>query len=387
VAQAARTQSTRQLADLIDGLSSEQASGVAAPALTFQIVIQKVSAEDSAEAAPRHVSKRDSPGKNGHVARDRSLSAKPGAPTATRPTVSETAVLETGTSEHVKEVISERLVEDGGPSELERTFVDAADDAVAILLEEDTAAVARDQSAEAATTPPARDSAQGDSSPAAAAPVACPLCRHVAVPSEMLSGGRVRCANCNAAFMATAAVTSTKASPARARVRSRAVTKKNEESARRKKWQKPAVLAAASVAAIVLLLACFPRSLFGHSAHPPVFPAQGKITFEGEPLAHATICLHPVGIKDIHFPRPRAVSGADGSFVLGTYNADDGAPAGEFKVTVQCFKQLRKVENESEGAPLPKNVLPRRLANPETSRLIVHVQEGDNQIPTLVITQ
>jgi hypothetical protein len=59
---------------------------------------------------------------------------------------------------------------------------------------------------------------------------------------------------------------------------------------------------------------------------------------------------------------------------------------GEFKVTVQCFRQLRKIENESEGTPLQKNVLPARLANPETSRLTVRILEGENQLPALELT-
>jgi hypothetical protein len=152
------------------------------------------------------------------------------------------------------------------------------------------------------------------------------------------------------------------------------------------RWLKPAGITAAAVAALVLVFAFFPRILFGNSAHLPVFPAEGKVVFEGQPLASATICLHPTGGKDIHFPRPRAVSGGDGSFIVGTYGTEDGAPVGEFKVTVQCFRQLHKVENESEGAPLPRNVLPARLANPETSRLTVRIQEGENHIPTLVLT-
>src|SRR5262249_7049978 len=141
----------------------------------------------------------------------------------------------------------------------------------------------------------------------------------------------------------------------------------------------------AGIAAMLLIYVCFPRSLVGGAAHLAVYPAQGKILLDGKPLADASVSLHAVGVRDPRYPSPRAVTRADGTFVLGTYATDDGAPAGEFKVTVQCFKQLRKVDGESEGTPLPKNVLPARLANPETSRLTVRIKEEENDLPALTL--
>jgi hypothetical protein len=128
-----------------------------------------------------------------------------------------------------------------------------------------------------------------------------------------------------------------------------------------------------------LLLVVFRSRLFSDSGRVPVHPARGEARFEGRPMADATIFLHPVGVKNPAHPRPRAVVGPDGTFVLGTYRKDDGAPAGEYHVTVQWF---------AKAAPhdVPRNVLPPRYAGPETSGLTVRIQGGKNQLPPIQLS-
>jgi hypothetical protein len=120
--------------------------------------------------------------------------------------------------------------------------------------------------------------------------------------------------------------------------------------------------------------------LFGDPARARVYPAQGKAVCEGKPLANAAIFLHPVRAQSLDVPRPRAVVREDGTFVLGTYRPDDGAPAGEYRVTVQW---LRK----ADGRAAPANMLPARYAAPESSGLTVRIQEGDNQLPPIQLTR
>ena len=71
----------------------------------------------------------------------------------------------------------------------------------------------------------------------------------------------------------------------------------------------------------------------------------------------------------------------DGSFVLGTYGKEDGAPPGEYRVSVQWLVQTQKIE--TEGNPLPRNLLPARYGNFETSGLDVQIQQGENVLPAL----
>jgi hypothetical protein len=132
--------------------------------------------------------------------------------------------------------------------------------------------------------------------------------------------------------------------------------------------------------ALLLSLVVFRPNLFGSSDRARVYPARGTATWEGKPLANASIFLHPVDAKSANAPRPRAVVQEDGTFAVGTYRKDDGAPAGEYRVTVQCF-------NKRKGQDMPANVLPPRYAAPETSGLTVRIQEGDNQLPPIQLTR
>ena len=369
LAETTRTQTTQQLGDLIDGLRSDPPANQVPPPPDFRIVIRTPTS-----------------GKNGAAAGHRRFAPKGRPITETRLPPAKTTVAASESCATLDEDGLQIIEDETAPSETEAASDNESENAIAVLLTDEPANEKKTHAAKTeAAIAPAKESTQSEPAPAAA-PVVCPLCRQAMVPSERLSGGRVRCANCKAVFLPSAGATAARSSSAPASVPSRSLHKQRNKAAGFKPWHKPAVLAASVFAAVVLLYACFPRSLFGNTGQLPVHPAQGKVLLDGQPLANATICLHPVGTRDIHFPRPRAVSRADGSFVLGTYGPDDGAPVGEFKVTVQCFKQLRKVENESEGAPLQKNVLPPWLANPETSRLSVRIKEGDNDIPALVLT-
>jgi hypothetical protein len=140
------------------------------------------------------------------------------------------------------------------------------------------------------------------------------------------------------------------------------------------------VVTAVVAVTLVLVLVGFRGRLFGSFNRVRVHPARGKIAFEGQPIANATLYLHPVGGKATDFPRPRAIVGQDGTFLLGTYRKDDGAPAGEYKVTVQWFSQ-------PDGGGTPRNLLPPRYAVPETSDLTVRIQKGENQIPPIQLTR
>src|ERR1700742_151202 len=90
----------------------------------------------------------------------------------------------------------------------------------------------------------------------------------------------------------------------------------------------------------------------GSSQNPnqlPVFPASGKITFKGNVPDGAYLALHsktnakaPNGQEVI----PTAQVRSDGTFDLSSYAAKDGAPAGEYKVTVEWHKTVKSSGGE-----------------------------------------
>jgi hypothetical protein len=114
------------------------------------------------------------------------------------------------------------------------------------------------------------------------------------------------------------------------------------------------------------------------SDRKPVFPVSGQVTLDGKPLAHAFVVLHPQGVTGADDVRPHAHADANGSFALTTYDSADGAPVGEYRITVEKYKPPK----ESDKG-LPVNLLPARYAKPETSSLTAHVQEGKNELSAL----
>jgi tetratricopeptide (TPR) repeat protein len=151
-----------------------------------------------------------------------------------------------------------------------------------------------------------------------------------------------------------------------------------EESGLWSKWKRPVLIVSALAAVVLGFLGLWPK----RSERVPVHPAQGQAFFDGKPMPNATVLLEPTWTDAPKFPKPRGIVKDDGTFVLATYGNDDGAPAGEYNVSVQWFVNLDK-RPETEGGTLPKNVLPSKYANPATSGLHVEIKAGINLIPPL----
>jgi len=108
----------------------------------------------------------------------------------------------------------------------------------------------------------------------------------------------------------------------------------------------------------------------------PVYPATGTITFKGQPTPGAFVTLHPKSPLPEGAPSPRATVKPDGGFAATTYEAGDGAPEGEYILTVQWYKPIQK-DGDLVAGP---NVIPKQYTNPKTSKLEVRVAAGENQL-------
>ena len=117
----------------------------------------------------------------------------------------------------------------------------------------------------------------------------------------------------------------------------------------------------------------------------PVFPTKGSVKLEGTSPKGALIVLHPKRGKqasDGNAIRPYATIHSDVTFELTSYDSNDGAPAGEYSVTVE----LRKVIKYPNGGAGPgPNLVPKKYTKPDTSPLLVQIQPGLNDLPPLVL--
>jgi hypothetical protein len=130
-----------------------------------------------------------------------------------------------------------------------------------------------------------------------------------------------------------------------------------------------------------------PTTGCSRSDRQPVYPAQGQVLYDGKPIPHALVVLHPLSSPGKEALRPHANVGAGGQFVLGTYEPGDGAPAGEYAVTIEWWLSPAKPgTREGDGLP-PVNRLPARYSQAATSGLRVRIQPGDNQLPVLKLSR
>ncbi len=100
-----------------------------------------------------------------------------------------------------------------------------------------------------------------------------------------------------------------------------------------------------------------------------VFPASGAVKVDGQVPVGAKLVLHAVTPQGPEAVAPTASVKPDGSFVVTTYQAGDGAPPGDYVVTVQWYK----IDKDGNVGP---NVIPVEYGNPKTSPIKVTINAG-----------
>ena len=146
-----------------------------------------------------------------------------------------------------------------------------------------------------------------------------------------------------------------------------------------------------------ITIGCMPRT----GNRPATAPVHGRVTFQGKPVANASVCFLCPGASRL----ATAITDIDGNYQLTTYDHNDGAVIGTHTVTVnklpdeprqtpaasndpqdravrdkaielamqQAARQLRQAERSSYS-------LPAKYGDHKTSDLHKEVLEGDNAI-------
>ncbi len=111
----------------------------------------------------------------------------------------------------------------------------------------------------------------------------------------------------------------------------------------------------------------------------PVYPVRGQVFFKGKPTPGALVLFHPINDPDPQAPRPHGHVDQDGHFTLSTYRADDGAPVGQYVVTIDWQK---RIPGHSGGGP---SLMPPRYRAPKESPLRATVGADTNNLPPFEI--
>lgn len=115
---------------------------------------------------------------------------------------------------------------------------------------------------------------------------------------------------------------------------------------------------------------------------PKVFPVHGKVLVNGQPADGAKVTFFPVSVEaksgTAKLPPPSGTVDVSGMFHLETFKPEDGAPAGDYRVTVVW---LEAPPANAQGIFNQKDRLQGRFANPEKSTLKAQVPDGGGEIP------
>jgi hypothetical protein len=150
-------------------------------------------------------------------------------------------------------------------------------------------------------------------------------------------------------------------------------------------WRDKGTLAKAGhiAAAVIVLVAAYGFANYDRFTRPRVYPVAGIVKFEGAAADGAKLVFHPLGKTAASAGKnavPAAITArtrSDGSFAPTTFDPHDGAPAGEYRVTIEW----RKLVGSGEDLAIGPNVLPPQYADPDASPLKVTIAQGENRIP------
>lgn len=120
----------------------------------------------------------------------------------------------------------------------------------------------------------------------------------------------------------------------------------------------------------VAFAGCKPKSA-------PLARVQGKVEFDGRPLASGFVITIPQG--------GRGAKGAivNGEFELSTFGDKDGALIGTHQAAVVAYENSKASGPEVNKG---KALVPQRYTSPTTSELTIEVKAGEVNTPTLKLT-
>jgi hypothetical protein len=94
----------------------------------------------------------------------------------------------------------------------------------------------------------------------------------------------------------------------------------------------------------------------------------GSVFFHGRPAEGVRVAFHPSRTPGDRGLTPQGLTGADGSFHLTSYTAGDGAPAGDYVVTLYW-----PVPGPDDDVHVHPDRLGGRYADPRTTPLLATV--------------
>jgi hypothetical protein len=109
-----------------------------------------------------------------------------------------------------------------------------------------------------------------------------------------------------------------------------------------------------------------------------VYPVTGKVLHNGQAVEDARVTFYADEVQDPKRPIPTAETEADGAYQLTSYQPGDGAPPGNYHVTVTWPAPIPPGAHPEAYSPSDR--LQGKYSNPETSGLTATVTEDENVV-------
>jgi hypothetical protein len=111
----------------------------------------------------------------------------------------------------------------------------------------------------------------------------------------------------------------------------------------------------------------------------PVVPVRGFVSFQGKPAVGAVVSFQPAGQIQLGGLRANGRVGDDGAFALTTYVTADGAPPGQYVVTVYWADPAKRLAEDEgdERTDLAPDLLKGRFAG---GRSVLRATVGDKPV-------
>lgn len=98
-------------------------------------------------------------------------------------------------------------------------------------------------------------------------------------------------------------------------------------------------------------------------SNPPTYPVSGVVTYQGAPVEGATVAFSTITEP---IQSSSGVTDSEGRYQLSTFNADDGAQPGNYKIRVFKYERSEapaSPASEAEYVPPAENEVPRQPKN------------------------
>lgn len=116
---------------------------------------------------------------------------------------------------------------------------------------------------------------------------------------------------------------------------------------------------------------------------PSTAPVSGSVTWKGKPAPGVRVHLHPqFDVGEIKFV-PSGETGADGTFTLSTAAPGDGAPPGDYVVTLEKPRVVS--DRNQSGIEVEIDDLKGKYSDPAKSTWNVTIAAGTNQLQPFAI--